>query len=1514
MDFLRDVGYRCNKYFGHKMYDDMSGAQSPGWSNLLRQLERQIADRFESCAASRGAATEELTRLRDGLQRIGARFCWIECDPSKEEELRKSLQPAVEGEESSIYRIFLESMRSVCDQPSSIRPVGSSGPPPLRHSSFLSLKQIIEGDMLSILTELLLTDKSKGGRLQSTREFRAILAAEDDEGSLPKEGQPLSAFLDKVEALSKKALGKGAADGASLLQKLNPPSRGILQRSGLHASSNAVRAVGKLSSVSVPRSKPSQIPLVAKGKENNSLGGFSHASEHLGKGGSRIAIFKWVQAPQPGGTNATRRMVSLGICGSKANEPKQKAHVQLKHTAAPVMGKASTKMTTAPTFNNNLSAKFELVAREEAKGARTAPAADEPDQLLCALDVIQEAERAASVFLGQLCASWNGALSMEGERAVNGTGSTDMNVCTRGATQQPEGLIANTPAAAAPAARACTGRVDPAKADLPSNGINRTLNSIVTAINYTQIQHAAKASAELLAQQLRRCSEPSIKEALQSLGANRMEVADEARRSRREKLYAASSGAVDCSMLPYDEEGCGDNGIALLSTPTEGNKLATKPHIWRLIASWCTGADVAHLGLATVSGVRTELVKMLRQVKTLLNMMHGEHMAETSKCVVSQGAHMDGKLFFHSCIKPNLGDMLPSIIARIEADFGDCQMVACPCGCTESPTKAHQQKVPKPLCVGSINIEEVCSRLRNVGGSTSRLVAPRVSNKRPEHLAGINRWRPLVDPSAVAAAAEKVRKQAAVGSHPCTQGKGFGSTSTRKGGADVKSFQFPAEAGTKASGLPCVAPTKDSTVKAGETGRRRAVLQNTCIPEEAPPANQGGNAGSTAAPPVTGPLVGSVPPSLCPAPPGNTDGEMWTSSFDLGCESGAEDSLSNETIISETLQPNDPKPEKCVQMRLTALFNNSVEDGGSACKLLKHRQLPPGSCSAPMGGTARYALLGHVAATAPASSTRAAGVKPIQSAPNQSKAARKAAMLGATKTIPADGSTGPTARTAVGDADCCAVTDEGRSRSRQIPTAKPISQPVSLEPSRTTQLCTKSGPQSGSQQVGCIQPPQALVAKVSTPEAKPIAVAEIEKESAAALCVSPDLLDTGSPAATPSCVSPGLWEQYNHPSEAEGAPISPVVTAFQSDRRKHRFNKVEYAGVSRQEKEEGVDHGAPSDVSLASNLAYWKKWLVECIHEGGDIHNFDWLTGSFHPSYKKPRHAESTFPQLLDDVSHAPNVRAALAIKTLVGRSVDAVARFALDALNTSDVLTCEVAEKLKLATIAVLSWGYKCPSGLDALVDLHVSNVVGDEKHQPLGKSRNLVYLSSEPCINFYNPQKSTFVSRSDGKRRKVVVEESRESISLSTLGGRVVEAYLTLGRPHLLNQVGEAKKTTQFLLDSDGHALTLQEAPKMWDKGFAVVLHGWGIPWGNLTTKEQQEFYSTYFPHTSEPLRHLYAFLASQMAKETWGDYASFMDISLKEFKRTYKHWPCGGQDQGKAAKAALVEAWLKAYPPST
>eukprot|EP00798_Chlamydomonas_sp_ICE-L_P032032 gene32032-16560_t len=567
-------------------------------------------------------------RLRGDCSTLLGLCIIVPQNPSKDEELRKSLQPAMEGEESSSYRIFLESMRSVFDQPTSASSVGSSGPPPLQHSSFLSLKQINSGDMPSILTASLLTDKSKGGGLRSSPEIEGFLAAHGDEGASLKGG--FQDLCGKVEALLKNAVGKGNADGASQQQNPAPPSRGILPHSGVHASNDAARAVGKLSSASILRAKPSQIPLVAKGKENSSLVGANHGSEHLGRGGSRIAMFKRDHVPQPGGNTATRREVDFGNGGSKVNESKQKAHEHNKHLAAPSTGKPSTRLTTAPSLQKNVPVRSvggELRAGEVTKGAWTGPAsisaltshkqaaaADEPDPLLCALDAIQEAERAASVFLEKQCTSWNGA-SREAGSAVTRAATTDINTCTRGAPLPPGALTATTPTAAA--ARVCTDSVGPAQADVPSKTTQGILNSIATHIDYAQIQHATRASTQLLVQQLQRCSEPSVEEALQRVVTKRMEVAEKARRSRQDQvydtaydIYTISSGAVDGSILPDDEEGCGDNGIALPCTPAEASLVATKPKIWKLLASWCTGSDVAHLGLASASDIRTELIRV----------------------------------------------------------------------------------------------------------------------------------------------------------------------------------------------------------------------------------------------------------------------------------------------------------------------------------------------------------------------------------------------------------------------------------------------------------------------------------------------------------------------------------------------------------------------------------------------------------------------------------------------------------------------------------------------------------------------------------------------------------------------------------------------------------------------------------------------------------------------------------------------------------------------------------------
>eukprot|EP00798_Chlamydomonas_sp_ICE-L_P032039 gene32039-16569_t len=726
MDFLRDAAYRCSKYFGRNVHRAQSGKIF--------------------CASLRDRLLTVLKAVQHHVEQVHGYFIhrWVMLDlkgdilpyPSKDEELRKSLQPAMEGEESSSYRIFLESMRSVFDQPTSASSVGSSGPPPLQHSSFLSLKQINSGDMPSILTASLLTDKSKGGGLRSSPEIEGFLAAHGDEGASLKGG--FQDLCGKVEALLKNAVGKGNADGASQQQNPAPPSRGILPHSGVHASNDAARAVGKLSSASILRAKPSQIPLVAKGKENSSLVGANHGSEHLGRGGSRIAMFKRDHVPQPGGNTATRREVDFGNGGSKVNESKQKAHEHNKHLAAPSTGKPSTRLTTAPSLQKNVPVRSvggELRAGEVTKGAWTGPAsisaltshkqaaaADEPDPLLCALDAIQEAERAASVFLEKQCTSWNGA-SREAGSAVTRAATTDINTCTRGAPLPPGALTATTPTAAA-----------------------------------ARIQHATRASTQLLVQQLQRCSEPSVEEALQRVVTKRMEVAEKARRSRQDQvydtaydIYTISSGAVDGSILPDDEEGCGDNGIALPCTPAEASLVATKPKIWKLLASWCTGSDVAHLGLGvrirhphradfraskpqSVMLYSAHFHQMLRQVQKLVNMLDGgDQMDETSKCAVSQGAHINGELFFHSCIKPNLGEMLPSIIARIEVDFGDGQKMACPCGCTGTPSKAHQREVPKPQCVGVVCIEEVDSRQQGFGVSSSRL-APRVNYKHPEHL------------------------------------------------------------------------------------------------------------------------------------------------------------------------------------------------------------------------------------------------------------------------------------------------------------------------------------------------------------------------------------------------------------------------------------------------------------------------------------------------------------------------------------------------------------------------------------------------------------------------------------------------------------------------------------------------------------------------------------------------------------------------------------------------------------
>eukprot|EP00798_Chlamydomonas_sp_ICE-L_P032040 gene32040-16570_t len=242
---------------------------------------------------------------------------------------------------------------------------------------------------------------------------------------------------------------------------------------------------------------------------------------------------------------------------------------------------------------------------------------------------------------------------------------------------------------------------------------------------------------------------------------------------------------------------------------------------------------------------------------------------------------------------------------------------------------------------------------------------------------GSTGWRPLVDPVAAAAAAEKARKQAAVGSQARTQGNGFTSASTQKTGVS----------------------TKDSKAMAGQTGRSRAVLQSQHVVKYAP-ANKGGKAGSTAAPPVAGPLAGSTPLSPCLAPLGTPDAELLSSSVDLGCERGAEDSLSDGSVISETLQPDDPKPE-----------------------------------NAPMGGTARCAMLGLAAATVPSVTTLTAGVKP-KAAQNQTKAGRRAAMLAPTKKTPADGPSCPTAITANVDADRQAAPKKTPADGPSCPTAR----------------------------------------------------------------------------------------------------------------------------------------------------------------------------------------------------------------------------------------------------------------------------------------------------------------------------------------------------------------------------------------------------------------------------------------------------------------------------------------------
>lgn len=381
---------------------------------------------------------------------------------------------------------------------------------------------------------------------------------------------------------------------------------------------------------------------------------------------------------------------------------------------------------------------------------------------------------------------------------------------------------------------------------------------------------------------------------------------------------------------------------------------------------------------------------------------------------------------------------------------------------------------------------------------------------------------------------------------------------------------------------------------------------------------------------------------------------------------------------------------------------------------------------------------------------------------------------------------------------------------------------------------------------------------------------------------------------------------------------------YTSKKGKHPF-KVEPRGVGHGVRQGGSDDRSddvelPSVEELNSLASVWRESVVEMGVDDDSYFNFEFLSGAFHPSYTKlGQNDKPAFPQVEvdDDASPLPlKAQASLATNALLGRSVDVLARNALHALFTTSPMTLDVANKLRVATMGVLTWGYKSPTRLGALIDINVSsNSVEDPLTMLNTRDGNLVYYHGDHHIGLYTPHSKrsnvNISPTSHSKRVKVEVPLPHDSIPLSSLGGAVIDAYLKFGRPLiLLGSTQEVRVETgaTFLINLDGRGpLTPQQGRELWQKCFTMLEedeYKGGIPYPTtcLPPLGVAFFHDYFMKSTSVELRHLYAFLV----KLAFGDesrmlgyYAQAMDTSPEKLSSTYKYWPSPKWLEGMGAK---------------